>query len=321
MSEILNGLKTSSSYGDLIKGVAASFVAVFNDQMQLVKPIASKIFSIENTAPASRVRYKGISGVESLKTVAEGQSMPELKSFLGNEAEFVFVKKGWVLTITSEAIERNEWKNELNAMKQLSTATALASEKAAFAVLNGAFSTATVVDGYDVARMNDGVALLSSAHPLANGSTVSNVLTNSAPLSPASIASLKALIRATKAENGEPMLFDNNFALVVPTTLEDLALRITGSDKIQGSNNNDVNTASGIEVIVSPFLTSETAYYLVNKSSNGLLQLIEKAPSLKQEMDYKTDSLENIVNTRFATGYRDWRGVAGSKGDSSTYTG
>lgn len=327
MSLNIAWLKMSVDYENLIKGVFASLAMVFDDSTKQIKPIRSKIFNIEYNNDASRVHYKGVSGVERLKPTAEGQQYPQLNLYLGHDTTFIFDKFTWMVSITEEAVADNTWRTESNEMKKLARSADAVLESSAFSVLNGAFSTAETYGWFKQYRMNDGKALLSWAHPMANWSTASNVLTDSAPLSTTSLTRLRSLLLLTPTESGEPMDFSSGFTLVVPNwDMADLAMRIVGSNNLQGTANNDINTLSGISVVSSSRLASQygwsdTAYFLVANEDNGLMQIIREAPVLSQSVDEKTWDLNNNIKTRFASWYRDWRGVAGSRGDSITYAG
>lgn len=320
MTNEITGVKNTSEYGKLIKGIAAEFAAVYDDTMKQIKETRKEIFTVETVNSGSREHFKNVSGVEGLKAMNEWADYEELVSYLGDETTFIYNKFGWVVTVTEEAISDTDYKNELNAMKKLSKASMVTLEKNAYAVLNNAWSAATTQDGFNIYKPANTSRLLSTQHTLADGSVVSNVLSDGAVLSHDSVAKLKTLIMTQKLDNGEYMDTSGEFTLVVNPANYDLAVRLTESDRIQGSNNNDINTLKGIKVHMTPHLTSDTAFFLIDKENASLLQQVRLAPKLKQKIDQDNDNLLNQVKSRFAVWFKDWRGVVGSLWDGQAYT-
>lgn len=209
----------------------------------------------------------------------------------------------------------------MDLVKKESKAATEYFERGAYSVLNAAFTTAAVVDGITQYRLADGKALLSSSHVMTNGDLGVNVLTDSAPISPASIDDLKVLLATTKGENGEIIGYDGPLVLVVPASLESQAKVIVGSMQLPGTNFNDINTNTGIEVVVGKYLTSSTAYFLVAKDSNQMNTFVRQEPSIEFDENAGRRTIETSIESWAAFGYSDWRGVAGSRGDSVPYAG
>lgn len=318
---ILNWVKLSGDYGAMIKGVDAQIHMVFNDNKDLGEKKYTKYLNVIS-ADGARLNIKNVSGAWILKPVLENGKLQELNTYLGNETSYIFKKFGWVITITQEAIEDNEYATEIDAVKALATSYESTKEIHAAELLRTGWSTTSSTD-FPISKPTGVSRLFSIAHTLANGDTYSNTLANSAPLSADSVKDMKKMLMEVKGDDGKVLRSTGKFALIVAPANEDLAMRIVNSDLRQGTSNNDVNTLKWIEVIVEPQLASafggnDTQYFLVDKWMNRLRLVDRKKAELQTDVDFYTKNLLASVDARWAVGFDDARGVIGSKGDGST---
>lgn len=323
MLKEITWLGISSDYGNLIKWVWVEFYKVYNDQLAVAETNFEKYFKVE-WADWARVTIKDVSWSEALKLVWEGENLPNLSTFLGSETTFIFKKYGWIITVTKEAIMDTNYKSELNRMKMVAVQWKMAKQIHASELLKRWF-TLTEDPSYPLNRPNTNEKLFSIAHALANGDTYSNVLSNSAVLSPDSVAKMKRIMREMKTDNGLPYQTSWMYALIVPPALEDLANTIVKSDLKQGTPNNDINTNKWIEVIVDPYLGasfgwSDTAYYLVDKQFANLYVYNRQELEMNDQIDFKTKNLEFSIDWRWAVWFTSARWIVGSKWDGSTIT-
>lgn len=112
----------------------------------------------------------------------------------------------------------------------------------------------------------DGLSLANAAHLKASG-TFTNIITGNPALGYAGLVLARKQIKTMPLHEGEPSNFGTGrLGLLVPPELEDLAMRLTGSDKLPTTADNDPNVAGrGITVISSPYFdASTTAWALVS---------------------------------------------------------
>lgn len=164
----------------------------------------------------------------------------------------------------------------------------------------------------------DGVELVSSAHPLANGGTASNLLNTSAALSQTSLEQMLIQIRNAVDSNGKRIKLEGK-KLVVPTSLMFTAEVILKSTLRTGTANNDVNALNSMSMLpggtaVISRLTSSTAWWVQTDASEGLKVLMRRKMDRSMEGDFETDSVKYKATERYATGWTDWRTVFGTSG-------
>ena len=136
---------------------------------------------------------------------------------------------------------------------------------------------------------HDGQPFFDDAHPLDNGETFSNIVSD-APLLADSLANARASLGAARTrlmkmqdEEGEPMGLVANL-LLVPPALEDTAKILSMADRLGGD---DPNPYKGMPVRVSSRLKSDTNWYVadVSGSLKGLIFQERSAPEFDSLMN------------------------------------
>jgi phage major head subunit gpT-like protein len=178
-------------------------------------------------------------------------------------------------------------------------------EMLAFSLINNGFAT----------NWNDGVPLFSAAHPLANGSTDSNLVTGA--LSVTSFTAALTRLRSIKDDMGLPMGI-KPVRLWVPIGLEGTAWEILKSAMRADTANNADNFLkarfSNIEIETSDQLTSSTAFFLQG-DRGGLV--FETSEEMDQQQYEAIDGTKNTIQEAvigIGYGARDWRWGVGSLG-------
>lgn len=214
-------------------------------------------------------------------------------------------------SITEEAIEDNLYL-ELAAKgtRALSRSMQHTKEIKGAAVLNNAFS-ASFTGG-------DGVALLSSAHPLSGGGTYSNLLSTPADISEASIEDLLIQIRKTKDDRGIPIALKAT-QIIVPPELEFITGRILMSPGRPGTADNDINVINkksifNSEPVVMTRLSDPDAWFIQTDAQDSLSVFQRVGVSIKTEPDFNTGNYRTKARERYSFGWSDWRGLFGSQG-------
>lgn len=164
----------------------------------------------------------------------------------------------------------------------------------------------------------DGVSLINTAHPIANG-TFSNLLP-AAALSQTSAEQMLIQIRSQGVDNNGKFIHLEPEALVVSPNNEFQAEVIVKSVLRSGTANNDINAiksrgylSKGVAVLTR--LTSTTAWYVHNETHSPGLQVMMRSPLKKtMEGDFETDSWRYKAIERYDVGNTDPRSLFGTAG-------
>ncbi len=172
--------------------------------------------------------------------------------------------------------------------------------------------------GFTTQTTADGIAAFSNSHLLASGTT-SNRGDGTSDLA-LSYSALETMIQkqmGTVSHRGNPSPVAGPFRLIVPVALAGYASRLASSMNLPGTNNNDKNWAgSQIKVVVNPWLTSATAYFLqaVTSAHTNVFYVPQRAFSLKTREDDDYDAKRMYTSEIFGFGFHDFRGIWGTTG-------
>lgn len=204
---------------------------------------------------------------------------------------------------------RNDLYGEVEAFEQdLMDSSRDDIEQAAWNVFNNSFGTTNT--GFD------GLALISASHTRLDGGTVQpNKPATDAALSLAALHSAVVTIRKWKNHRGRPRKFDVK-KLVIPPDLMMTAYELLDTELKPGTALNDKNVIStrfGIMPLISEYLTSTTAWWLVcdNHDLNFWWRF---KPETDQRVNWETNSVERKVIQGYVTGFSSWYGIYGCDG-------
>ncbi len=167
----------------------------------------------------------------------------------------------------------------------------------------------------------DGLPLCSTVHPRSDGgSTQINASSTGLTLTEANLETAIIAMRKQLDEKGQKIdIYPST--ILVPVELRKTAHLIIDSDKRQGTADNDANLYKGaFQIIDWLYLTSTTAWFLIDKSAHKLNWFWRKRPSLKQDELFDTEVGVWKSTMRLSYGNSDWRGIWGSKGDGAAYS-
>ena len=110
--------------------------------------------------------------------------------------------------------------------------------------------------------------------------------------------------------------------LIIPSALEDTAIRLLQSAQIAGGQLNDTNkflNGYGLQIVVMDYLGapaggSDTHWFLQDGSRHELNFFWRIKPEFKWDEDYDTFVSKYRGYMRYSMGVSDWRGIAGSTG-------
>ncbi len=196
-------------------------------------------------------------------------------------------------------------------VKQFALMARITQDQNAFTLFNNAFTTTLTADG---------VAFISSSHPLIGGGTVDNTV--SGALSDTTLYNAIVKLRQQKNQAGV-ILGGVPSILLVPPKLWKLAIQLTESALIADSGNNAINvyrSAYGMTVFSSPYMSldaggSDTAWFMLTPQhsvSRLIRQGIETALRPWQYSNNRTYLYQG--NFREQVFVPDYAGAVGSTG-------
>ena len=218
---------------------------------------------------------------------------------------------------------------QYNTINKMSSALARAAratvETQAATVLNNAFTTT----GFD------GKALIATDHVRLDGGSMSNLLqtTYGAAAINGSLSdqNLKAaLIQARAQVDDRGILIQvQPTVLVVPPALEYTArtlvggtnLSVLGTGLVSGGTTDAAtakNTLPPLKIVVMDYLTSSTAWFLMDPKVAELNFFWRKKLEFKNMEDFDTMQAKYRAYMRFSCGWSDFRGIVGSKGTNAS---
>lgn len=222
-------------------------------------------------------------------------------------------KKGRM--VSKKMVQDEKWHIINGLPKTLAIAKSRTYETAAADVFNYGYT----VGGGGLAPFDgaDGVALFSTAHTNKKGTiTQSNKITTA--LSQTSLQTVITAMSVRQDSKGQKITF-NPDTLLVPTALRFTARVILETAGSIGNNNNDINTMQGaLNLIVWPYLSSSTAWFVLDSSAHQLNFFKRTDEDVEGPVwDFDNGAAKWKVETRFSVGYSGWMGVYGSVGDGS----
>lgn len=165
----------------------------------------------------------------------------------------------------------------------------------------------------------DGLPLFSAAHTSLNYLTAaSNLLASPLAMSVAGITQALQLYRDMKDENGDPIQSWPD-TLIIPNRvgMEMDAIRILNQTNAFGTANRDDNGIKAvldrkINIIVNPYMTSTSAWMLVDSKLNDAHFLTRKGLTTRTWEDDSTQDMFVATRMRILSYFYNWRGWVGS---------
>lgn len=288
---------------------------VITDTLEEFPMEHERIFNMR-TMDRAIVQHTQVTGIPALGVVAEGTEYPMDQMYQGYDVTFKAHKYGVIVPITQELLEDNQHEEAFDRAMHLARAMREAERISAASIFNNAFSVAGP----------DGVSLCNTAHPLAypGAGTTSNRLAVDADLSLASLEDLVTVMRKTKDQAGKKVLIRPKY-LIVPPELEFTAHELlqsemkpqasTASSITEENSVNSMKSRYGLEPMVMDYLTDDDAWFIAgDKGSHKIYWYTRKAPSTSSDMEFKSDTALMKISARWALGYSDFRGIAGTQG-------
>lgn len=288
---------------------------VITDTYEEFPMLHEELFNVR-TMDRGIAQHTQTSGIPAVGQVSEGGEYPMDNMVQGYDTTFKALKYGVIVPITEELLEDNQHDEAFDRAEGLGRAMREAERISAASIFNNAFADSGP----------DGVSLCNVAHPLAypGAGTSSNRLAVDADLSLASLEDLITVARKTKDNSGKKVLLRMS-NVVVPPELEFTAHELLQSEsKPQASTANNISEINavnavrsryGLKPVVMDYLTDEDSWFLTaGKGSHKLYWYQRKAAQTSSDMEFKSDVALMKIKARWAVGYSDFRGIAGSSG-------
>jgi hypothetical protein len=163
----------------------------------------------------------------------------------------------------------------------------------------------------------DGVPLVSTSHPIANG-TFSNQLTTPAALSQTSLEQILIQIRNAVDNNGKRIRLNPEKLVVSPSNVFQAEVLLKSVLRT-GTADNDINPVKSMGLLAGgqanlSRLTSTTAWWVKTDAPEGLKLMMRRGLEKSMEGDFETDSTRFKSTERYAVGFTDPRTVYGTAG-------
>jgi hypothetical protein len=249
------------------------------------------------------------SGMGTAYQVSEASATP----MDGGKDEWikVFKNKEFALgfTISRIAIEDGQYMDlGKEAGMELTNALRETKEIQGAALFNNATSTLQEYRG------GDGVALLSTAHPLGGGGTFSNFLA-AMPLSETGLDTARIMIERSVDERGNPIALNAKNLIVPPEGLT-VAHRLLQSTLRPGTNDNDANWMKDMGLFGRPpvkmtRIVNPDAWFVQTDVQKGLLHYKRRAFSFDTQYDNNTRTFQGFANERYSFGHANPRCIVG----------
>lgn len=252
-----------------------------------------------------------VTGFGQAAVKAEGAGVTYEEAQEGWTARYTHETIALAFAITQEAIEDNLYMSMGSKYsKALSRAMQETKEIKGADILNRAYNAAYTG--------GDGVALCSTAHPLVNGSTFSNMLATPADFSESALEDILIQIRKAVDDRGVPLAMKAK-GLIIPPDLEFVAHRILKTALRPGTADNDTNAIKdkgifGSDPKVVTRLTSANKWWVKTDINDGLKHIKRKGLTRKMDVDFDSGNYRYSSRERYVFGWTDPRGVFGNGG-------
>ena len=298
------------SRAQLAKELEPGLNALFGMEYDRYENEHAEIFDTESSDRAFEEEVM-IVGFGNASTKDEGQGVQYDSASEGFTARYTHETIALAFSLTEEAVEDNLY-DRLGARYTKALARSMAHTKQVKAanVLNNAFN-ANFAGG-------DGVSLINTAHPLANGGTIANRAATQADLNETSLEN--ALINiSTFVDDRNMILALRGTKLIVPPQLQFVADRLLETPGRVGTADNDINAIKNMGLLpegysVNHFLTDTDAFFLMTDCPDGFKHFERTPITTSMEGDFDTGNVRYKARERYSFGFSNPRCVFGSQG-------
>lgn len=297
-----------SQFGDLLE---PGFREIYDDRFKSIPSIFPQLLTVNSSTKQSE-KDSAISGFGYFEETVEGGQVNYEDPVQMFDVTYTHKKYTKGFKISEEMYDDDMYRIMNRKPGQLAIAAQRTTEFQAAGLFNNAFST-TQLGG-------DGHPLCSIYHHRSDGGTDQmNKAATDLALSDTNLNTAVLAFESQLDDKGMKIAAEAK-VLLVPRTLKKTATVLTQSEGLTQTDYNDMNYSKtlGLKVIAWHYLTSTTAWFLIDPSIALLNWFWRKQPEFSQENSFDTGMALFKTSMRFSKGFSDWRGVFGSKGDNST---
>tara|TARA_R110000796_G_scaffold89989_3_gene193653 strand:+ start:226 stop:1134 length:909 start_codon:yes stop_codon:yes gene_type:complete len=298
------------SRAQLSKELEPGLNALFGMEYSRYENEHAEIFETESSDRAFEEEVL-IVGFGNADVKTEGQGVDYDQASEGFTARYTHETVALAFALTEEAVEDNLY-DRLGARYTKALARSMAHTKQVKAanVLNNAFSSSFTG--------GDGVALVSTAHPLAGGGTLSNRPSTYVDLNETSLEQSLISI-STYVDDRNMTLALQGTKLIVPPQLQFVADRLLETPGRVATADNDINAVKNMGLLpqgyaVNHFLTDTDAWYVLTDCPDGFKHFERSAISTSMEGDFDTGNVRYKARERYSFGWSNPRAVYASQG-------
>lgn len=295
-------------FGDLL---TPGFREIFNDKFKEKPMMMTQLFHV-NSSTKDTEKDSAVSGFGLAVQTGEGAPIDYEDPVQGFDTTYTHLKYSKGFKITLEMYEDDLYNIMNKRPAALGRSMRRTSEDQASLVFRRGFNTSYVYA--------DGKPLLSTVHPRPDGgSSQSNASSTGLTLSEPNLETGRIALKQQLDDKG--MIIDMEMdTLVVALQLEKTAHLIVDSTMRQGTADNDANFYKGkVNIITWQYLTSSTAWFLMDSTQHELTWFWRRQPQFKSDELFDTEYAVYKSTMRLSRGASDWRGIWGSAGDGAAY--
>jgi len=298
-----------SNFADLLE---PGFREIFDDRYSEIPEIFPQLFKVE-TSDKQDEKDSAVSGFGYFGTTGEGESVNYEDPIQMYDVTYTHGKYTKGFKVSEEMYEDDLYRVMNRKPAQLALAARRTAEYMAASVYNNMFSTSYLG--------GDGYPLASTLHPRSDGGTAqSNASSTGIVLNEENLNTALIAIEGQLDDKGMKIGVEAD-TIVVPRALRKTASILVESEGRPETTDNDKNfyRGLGIKVVAWHYLTSTTAWFLLDSSTHLITWFWRVRPEFKQDNAFDTGMGLYKARMRFSKGFSDWRGVWGSKGDGGAY--
>lgn len=294
-----------SSFASLMKSFPELRKAFF-DEYKLFPSLYDKFLVVEDSKKQiERENVIGGRPVWGTKTEANEYTFGHYAQ--GTEITYTHLTYADAYDLSEELMEDNQWKYVMRTAKEMARGGYAAVETLAANVLNNGF-----VGG---STGSNGSQLFSASQTLINSvSTGSNAITTALSADGLRSAYILADRMLNEAAIYVPVDFDT---LVVPPELRQAAEELAKSMYTPLTGNNAINVYKNRikQIVVNPYLTSSTAWFLMASSLDKRGKFFWRVkPMFYDDRDPYSGNYLMKARERMIAGHTEWQGAIGSTG-------
>lgn len=298
-----------------VNALDPTFRAIFHETENSFESMYDKIFHVLTSTKAFE-KDTALSGIGQLEEVNELGAIPYEDATPGWDVTYVHRKFAKGRMVSQEMIDDEKFNMIQRLPKSLALAKMRTYEKAAADVFNFGFTAGG--GGLAPFTGGDAKALFATDHVNRDGTvTQSNKITTA--LSQTSLQAVLTAMKTRRDSKNQIITFAPD-TLLVPPALEFTARIILETTQETGNvNYNNINPVKGaLNLIVWPYLTSTTAWFVIDSKAHELNFFKRKDEGVKgPTYDFDNEAAKWKAVCRFSVGFSDWMGVYGSVGDNS----